>query len=421
MKIQSSSIVMGSAHEENSYTYKESMTMEVAKSKNAVGAILTISKEAEGKSVKDAMVDYQTQQKEDAKKRQQENDQRALEKMAENIRTNNKVNNYAIPRDDNMEIKMLRKMLEILRGKKLTDKDMMSPSQNGGVLDLRSAQYKNMESIAFGASASASASASISFGSLSIGGTKAGTSGNGEVSSSAASAKLEAGTTGVGTTWQRITASSGFRTETESTTFASTGIVKTADGRSIDFNVEVSMSRAYMEKCDMLEVQEYIKTDPLMINLDTNIGSVSDQKFFFDLDSDGKEEEISFAGKDSGFLAWDKNGDGKINDGSELFGTKSGDGFKDLAEYDEDGNGWIDENDSIYSRLKVWTKDENGNDRLIDLKDADVGAIYLRNADTQFSLKNDENKLNAEIKKTGIYLKESTGAVGTLNHVDLMV
>ena len=417
MKIQSSSIVMGSAHEENSYTYKESMTMEVAKSKNAVGAILTISKEAEGKSVKDAMADYQTQQKEEAKKRQQESDQRALEKMAEHIRTNNKGNNYAVPQDEDMEIKMLKKMLEILRGKKLTDKDMMSSSLNGGVLDLRSAQYKNMESIAFGAGASAS----ISFGSLSIGGAKTDTSGKGEVSSSAASARLEAGTTGVGTTWQRITASSGFRTETESTTFASTGIVKTADGRSIDFNVEVSMSRAYMEKCDMLEVQEYIKTDPLMINLDTNIGSVSDQKFFFDLDSDGKEEEISFAGKGSGFLALDKNGDGKINDGSELFGTKSGDGFKDLAEYDEDGNGWIDENDSIYSQLKVWTKDENGNDRLIDLKDADVGAIYLRNADTQFSLKDDENKLNAEIKKTGIYLKESTGEVGTLNHVDLVV
>lgn len=417
MKIQSSSIVMGSAHEENSYTYKESMTMEVAKSKNAVGAILTISKEAEGKSVKEAMADYQTQQKEEAKKRQQESDQRALEKMAEHIRTNNKGNNYAVPQDEDMEIKMLKKMLEILRGKKLTDKDMMSSSINGGVLDLRSAQYKNMESIAFGAGASST----ISFGSLSIGGAKADTSGKGEVSSSVASARLEAGTTGVGTTWQRITASSGFRTETESTTFASTGIVKTADGRSIDFNVEVSMSRAYMEKCNMLEVQDYIKTDPLMINLDTNIGSVSDQKFFFDLDSDGKEEEISFAGKGSGFLALDKNGDGKINDGSELFGTKSGDGFKDLAEYDEDGNGWIDENDSIYSQLKVWTKDENGNDRLIDLKDADVGAIYLRNADTQFSLKDDENKLNAEIKKTGIYLKESTGEVGTLNHVDLVV
>ena len=55
------------------------------------------------------------------------------------------------------------------------------------------------------------------------------------------------------------------------------------------------------------------------------------------------------------------------------------------------------------------------------MKKADVGAIYLRNADTQFSLKDDENKLNAEIKKTGIYLRESTGAVGTLNHVDLVI
>ena len=169
------------------------------------------------------------------------------------------------------------------------------------------------------------------------------------------------------------------------------------------------------------EVKEYIKTDPLMINLDTNVGHVSDQKFFFDLDADGKNEEISFAGKGSGFLALDKNGDGKINDGSELFGTKSGDGFKDLATYDEDGNGWIDENDSIFSKLKVWTKDENGQDRLVDLKKADVGAIYLKNADTQYSLKDNQHNLNAEIKKTGIYLKESTGEVGTINHVDLAV
>lgn len=229
------------------------------------------------------------------------------------------------------------------------------------------------------------------------------------------------GTNSTGTTWQKITATSGFASESENTTFASKGIVQTADGRNIDFNVEVSMSRAFMQQIDMLEVKEYIKTDPLMINLDTNIGSVSNQKFFFDLDSDGKEEQISFAGQGSGFLALDKNGDGKINDGSELFGTSSGDGFKDLAAYDEDGNGWIDENDGIFKKLKVWTKDENGNDYLIDLKKADVGAIYLRNADTQFSLMNDENQLNAEIKKTGIYLKESTGAVGTLNHVDLVV
>ena len=201
------------------------------------------------------------------------------------------------------------------------------------ILDLRSAQYKKLDALSF----RLDTSKAISLGTFSLDGI---------------------GTTGAGTTWQRITATSGFASESESTTFASKGIVQTADGRNLGFNVEVSMSRAFMQKIDTFEVQDYIKTDPLMINLDANIGSVSDQKFFFDLDSDGKEEQISFAGKGSGFLALDKNGDGKINDGSELFGTSSGDGFKDLAEYDEDKNGWIDENDSIFSKLKVWTKDE---------------------------------------------------------------
>lgn len=396
MKIQNSSITMAASHHETSFSYKESMTMEAAKSKDVVGAILTLSQEASGKSVKEAMVDYQKQEKEEAKKRQQENEARSVQEMAECMRTEQKGNQFDIPDDLDMKIKMLRQILAALRGEKVPENCKIKPSDSGSVTDLRSAQFKKLEGFEF----NLSSKTGVSIGAISIDGI---------------------GTNRTGTTWQKITATSGFTSESESTTFATKGIVQTADGRKIDFNMEVSMSRAFMQETNLLEVKDYIKTDPLMINLDTNIGSVSDQKFFFDLDSDGKEEQISFAGKGSGFLALDKNGDGKINDGSELFGTSSGDGFKDLAEYDEDGNGWIDENDSIFNRLKVWTKDENGKDFLIDLKKADVGAIYLRNADTQFSLKDDENKLNAEIKKTGIYLRESTGAVGTLNHVDLVI
>lgn len=387
---------MAASHHETSFSYKESMTMEAAKSKDVVGAILTLSQEASGKSVKEAMVDYQKQEKEEAKKRQQENEARYVQEMAERMRTEQKGNQFDIPDDLDMKIKMLRQILAALRGEKVPENCKIKPSDSGSVTDLRSAQFKKLEGFEF----NLSSKTGVSIGAISIDGI---------------------GTNRTGTTWQKITATSGFTSESESTTFATKGIVQTADGRNIDFNMEVSMSRAFMQETNLLEVKDYIKTDPLMINLDTNIGSVSDQKFFFDLDSDGKEEQISFAGKGSGFLALDKNGDGKINDGSELFGTSSGDGFKDLAEYDEDGNGWIDENDSIFNRLKVWTKDENGNDFLIDLKKADVGAIYLRNADTQFSLKDNENKLNAEIKKTGIYLRESTGAVGTLNHVDLVI
>ena len=394
MKIQNSSITMASTHHETSFSYKESMTMEAAKSKDVVGAILTLSKEADGKSVKEAMVDYQKQEKEEANRRQKEQEARSLQRMAEQMKTSE--NNFVPVDDTDAKIKMLRKILALLNGEKLPEDREMQSKDRGNITDLRSAQYRKLDGFAF----HIASESTVSLGSISIDGI---------------------GTNSTGTTWQKITATSGFASESENTTFASKGIVQTADGRNIDFNVEVSMSRAFMQQIDMLDVKEYIKTDPLMINLDTNIGSVSDQKFFFDLDSDGEEEHISFAGQGSGFLALDKNDDGKINDGSELFGTSSGDGFKDLAAYDEDGNGWIDENDGIFKKLKVWTKDENGNDYLIDLKKADVGAIYLRNADTQFSLKNDENQLNAEIKKTGIYLKESTGAVGTLNHVDLVV
>lgn len=393
MKITNSSVAMASAHHETSFTYKESMTIEAAKSKDVAGAILTLSAEATGKNLKETMVEYQKQQEEEAKQRRQENEARSMQQMAERLQNQKTGGQFEMSDEYDMKIKMLRQILAALRGEKVPEDCKVKPQEKGGVLDLRSAEFRKIEGVSF----NLSAKASVSLGSIEI------------------------GTNASGTTWQRITATSGFTGESESTTFASKGLVQTADGRNIDFNVEVSMSRAFMSQIDTLEVQEYIKTDPLMINLDTNIGSVSDQKFFFDLDSDGDEEQISFAGKGSGFLALDKNGDGKINDGSELFGTSSGDGFKDLAAYDEDGNGWIDENDSVFSKLKVWTKDENGNDYLIDLKKADVGAIYLSNADTQFSLKDDENNLNAEIKKTGIYLRESTGVVGTLNHVDIVV
>lgn len=227
---------------------------------------------------------------------------------------------------------------------------------------------------------------------------------------------------GIAGIWAKQTVSSSFVAEVENTAFTSQGIVKTADGREISFGISVEMSRSYMEKHDYLKEEVgYIYTDPLVINMDADTASVSDQKFYFDLDANGEEEQISFMGEGSGFLALDKNGDGKINDGNELFGTKSGDGFKDLAEYDKDQNGWIDENDEIFDRLKIWTKDENGNDKLVDLKTAGVGALYLGKVSTEFSLNQAENnQTDAIIRSTGVYLKEN-GEAGTLQHVDLAV
>ena len=208
--------------------------------------------------------------------------------------------------------------------------------------------------------------------------------------------------------------------ETEETGFHASGRACTEDGRTIDFNINILMSRSYMEYMNVsIPTMADALCDPLVVNIGSDTADVRDQTFKFDLDADGTEDEISMLGKGSGFLALDKNGDGKINDGSELFGTKSGDGFGDLREYDSDGNGWIDENDDVFSKLKVWCKDENGKDILMDLKEADIGAIFLGEQQTEFSLGGADGYRDGVIRSTGVFLRESTDAAGTVQHVDL--
>ena len=223
-----------------------------------------------------------------------------------------------------------------------------------------------------------------------------------------------------GSLWSRQNYQNTTQTETETTSFTSKGSVVTADGRSIDFNISMEMSRSFTETSKLLSSDtQYILTDPLIVQLDNVPDTISDQKWFFDIDGDGTAEEISQLTKGNAFLALDANGNGKIDDGNELFGTKSGNGFKDLAAYDEDGNGWIDENDSIYSKLKIWVKDASGNDKLMDLRQADIGAIYLGSANTEFSHKTlDTNETQAVVRQTGFYLRESSSAAGIMQQID---
>ena len=207
--------------------------------------------------------------------------------------------------------------------------------------------------------------------------------------------------------------------EQETTGFSTDGIVKTSDGREIRFRVDISMSRRFEQTFSReLEASRFSLCDPLVINLDVGSAQLSDQKFFFDLDADGTGEEISMLEKGSGYLALDRNGNGQIDDGSELFGTTGGDGFAELAEYDEDQNGWIDENDEIWSKLKIFTMDENGQKMLCRLDEKGVGAICLGNAGTEFALKGQRGNLNGIVRKTGIFLYEN-GMAGTIQHLDL--
>ncbi|WP_051206189.1 hypothetical protein [Oceanospirillum maris] len=209
--------------------------------------------------------------------------------------------------------------------------------------------------------------------------------------------------------------------EEEHTRMSAQGRVTTEDGRTLDLSLDIGMSREFRSE-DFVSITEGNLKDPLVINFDRSVVGLSDKLHFqFDLDADGTDERLPELLAGSGYLALDLNQDGLINSGNELFGAKTGDGFEELAQYDDDGNGFIDENDEIFSQLKIWVPRADGQSELYALLDKDVGAIYLKSQNTPFALKTAlDNETQGYVRESGVFLNES-GGIGSVQQIDLKV
>lgn len=217
--------------------------------------------------------------------------------------------------------------------------------------------------------------------------------------------------------WSVRIETSHVRESLEASHFAASGSVRTADGREIDFSLQMAMMRYEREEfSSVLEFGNAPRlTDPLVLNLATDQVRLRAGSFSFDLNLDGQADQLAQLGSGSAYLALDRNGNGQIDDGRELFGPRSGNGFSELAELDDDGNGWIDEADAAFAQLRLWRPGEG----LQTLAEAGVGAIALMHASTPFQLKAAGETLGA-VRSSGVFLTEA-GEVRSVQQIDLAV
>ena len=213
--------------------------------------------------------------------------------------------------------------------------------------------------------------------------------------------------------------SSVIHVEQESICFQAAGEVLTECGQSISFNMGVQMQRqeVIIQSAGFSSLVRGI--DPIVLNFGENISLFDENYFSFDLDGDGMSEELSGLGKSCGFLALDRDGDGKISDGLELFGPATDNGFGELAKLDNDGNSWIDENDPIFDDLLVWMGAGGKDEQLVSLREAGVGAISVAHAGTQFTLKNNDGHVQGVVQATGLFLMEN-GEPKAMQELDLV-
>ena len=210
--------------------------------------------------------------------------------------------------------------------------------------------------------------------------------------------------------------------ESEHTQFSAEGVVRTRDGQEIHFSLQLDMQRYHREetRTSLRLGDAAVPVDPLVINFDGTAAQLQDLRFIFDLNADGQTEDVPLLSGARGYLALDRNQNQRIDNGLELFGPVSGNGFAELAEHDGDGNGWIDEDDAVFDRLRVWVPSADGAGSLRSLEETGVGAIHLGAVNTPFALRSIDNSSLGAIRATSAYLHDN-GTAGTVQQIDLAV
>ncbi len=192
------------------------------------------------------------------------------------------------------------------------------------------------------------------------------------------------------------------------------------NGEQFNLNIGTSLAQASRKQEFSQLLINGKSVDPLILRFNNSDIRLSHQTVDFDLNADGQTENFSYATVNSAFLALDKNDNGIIDDGGELFGAKNGDGFADLRQYDSNQDGLIDERDPVFAELKLSYVDAERNYQLERLDSRSVTTIFLDAIDSSYTQQNGNGEAQGLVRKTGLFL-DSNREAGLIQHLDIYV
>lgn len=154
-------------------------------------------------------------------------------------------------------------------------------------------------------------------------------------------------------------------------------------------------------------IEEVQKSDPIILDLDGDGIETSGIKngINFDINADGINDRTSIASDGDAFLAYDKNGNGVIDNGTELFGDQNGssNGYEELSKYDDNQDGQIDKNDTIYEQLSTLTFNKD-KQQIASLKSQGIESIntnYIERTNSETQNGKDDIVQSSSFRRNG--------------------
>jgi hypothetical protein len=196
------------------------------------------------------------------------------------------------------------------------------------------------------------------------------------------------------------------------------------DNKKVNLNYQLNLKASY-SSIHSIETTAAALKDPVVIQFGTrSIGYITDYTKF-DINNDNKQNDLPIFSGDVGYLIFDKNNNHHVDNGGELFGPTTNNGFSELAQLDSNNNGFFDNQDDKYSQIYIWQPKQtkpNSNEQspnkqnLVSLSQAGIKAISLNAITTQFNFrdqsKDNKGEINARLTQTSFAISENNKTLG---------